>query len=284
MKKSISYWAFPGGLEGQKDIAECLREAKAAGFEAVELCCGDTGVLTPDTSEKECAAIRGDAESVGLEISSLCTGIYWGYNLGCNSEADRKKAEEATRKMLRIGKWLGVNAMLYIPGAVDVFFNPDADIIAYETVLERVTEGTKRLLPDAEKNGVALAVENVWNKFMLSPTEMRDFVDQFGSEYVGVYFDVGNVMLYGYPEQWIRVLGSRIKRVHFKDFKRAVGTLDGFCDLLEGDVNWPEVVKSLQDVGYDGYCTGEMIPLYAHYPMVRIRNTSNAMDAIFGRK
>jgi len=166
---------------------------------------------------------------------------------------------------------------------VDVFFNPDAEVISYDIVLARARQGMKRLLKTAEQCKVALAVENVWSKFLLSPVEMRDFIDGFKSEYVGSYFDVGNVMAFGYPEQWIRILGKRIKRVHFKDFKTACGGVDGFCDLLEGDVNWPAVMKAFRAVGYNGYCTAEMIPLYPCHPMVRIKNTSNAMDAIFGK-
>ena len=283
MKKSISYWAFPGGLEGAKPIAECIREAKEAGFEAVELACGDSGVLTPRTTKQECATIRSEAEKAGVAIASLASGVYWGYNLGCNKAEDRARCEEAVKGMLQVASWLGVDALLYIPAAVDVFFNPQAEVISYDIVLDRAVKGTKRLLKTAEKCKVALCVENVWNKFLLSPVEMRDFVDQFGSEYVGAYFDVGNVMPFGYPQQWIRILGKRIRRVHFKDFKVAVADANGFCDLLEGDVPWPEVMAALREIGYQGPCTAEMIPLYRHHPMVRIRNTSNAMDAILGR-
>jgi hexulose-6-phosphate isomerase len=280
VKKSINYWSFPGGLEGQKNIADTFAEAKAAGFEAVELCCGESGKLSLKTTERQCMEIRNRAERAGVEIASLASGIYWSYNLGCNTVADRNRAEQATKKMLQIAQWLGTNALLFIPGAVDVFFNPAAEVIPYDVVASRVKEGTQRLVRTAEQCQVALCVENVWSKFLLSPLEMRDFIDGFGSEYVGAYFDVGNVLLYGYPEQWIRILGKRIKRVHLKDFKAGVGTFHGFCDLLEGDVNWPEVVRALKAVGYDGYCTAEMIPLYRTNPMVRIKNTSAAMDAI----
>jgi hexulose-6-phosphate isomerase len=283
MKKSISYWAFPDGLAGTRPIVQTMVEAKAAGFEAIELCCADQGVLTPAATQKECAAIRAAADKAGIQISSLASGIYWGYNLGCNTPADRQRAEATVKKMLQVAAWLGVDALLYIPVAVDVFFNPASEVIPYDVALERAVKGTERLLKTAEKCRVALCVENVWNKFLLSPTEMRDFVDRFGTEWVGAYFDVGNVMPYGYPEQWIRVLGRRIRRVHFKDFRRAVADANGFCDLLEGDVNWPAVMAALKEAGYDGYCTAEMIPLYAHYPMVRVSNTSRAMDAIFGR-
>ena len=282
MKKSISYWAFPGGIEGKKSIKECFAEAKEAGFPAVELCCGEQGVLTPGVTERQCGRIRADAEKAGVEIASLASGIYWGYNLGCNKVGDRNKAEQATKKMLQVAQWLGTDALLFIPGAVDIFFNPAADVISYDVVLTRVKQGIKRLLRTAEHCEVALSIENVWSKFLISPVEMRDFIDSFGSQYIGSYLDVGNTLAFGYPEQWIRILGKRIKRVHFKDIKGGVGTADGFCDLLEGDVDWPEVVKALKSVGYKSYCTAEMIPLYKYHPMVRIRNTSNAMDAILG--
>lgn len=282
MKKSISYWAFPGGLEGTKDVAEAIGQAAELGFEAIELACAESGELGLDVTEKRCGEYRAAAEKAGIEISSLCSGLYWGRNFGANCPDARAQSADDVRRMLQIAAWLGVDAMLYIPAAVDVFFNPEADVIPYDVALERATEGTKSVLPDAEKHGVALCIENVWNKWLLSPAETAQFIDGFGSEFVGAYFDVGNVLAFGYPEQWIRILGSRIKRVHFKDYKKAVGTADGFCDLLEGDVNWPEVMKALRDTNYDGYCTAEMIPLYAHCPMVRVQNTSAAMDAILG--
>ena len=280
MKKSINYWSFPGGLEGTKDIAECFEEAKEAGFDAVELCCADRGALNLRATERQCTTIRKKAEKMELEIASMASGIYWGYNLGCKKVSERNKAEQATKKMLQIARWLGTDALLFIPGAVDVFFNPDAEVVPYDILFARIKPGIKRLLRMAEQCEVALCVENVWNKFLMSPLEMRDFIDSFDSQYMGSYFDVGNVLALGYPEQWIRVLGKRIKRVHFKDFKLAVGTADGFCDLLEGDVNWPKVMKALKTVGYRGYCTAEMIPTYSLGPEVRIRNTSRAMDAI----
>ena len=105
-------------------------------------------------------------------------------------------------------------------------------------------ECISRLVPTAEDLGVSIAIENVWNKFLLSPLEMRDFIDHFDSENVGAYFDVGNVLLTGYPEQWIRILGPRIKRIHIKDFKNSIGTEDGFVDLLEGDIDFEAIKKS----------------------------------------
>ncbi len=282
MKKGISYWAFPGGLEGKKDLTECFKEASAAGFQAVELCCADTGKLNLRTTERQCTQIRTNAERAGVAIASLASGVYWSYSIGSNKVSDRNQAEQATKKMLQIAQWLGTDALLFIPGAVDVFFDPQAEIISYDILFARARQGMKRLLKTAEQCKVALCIENVWNKFLLSPLEMRDFIDDFDNEYVGAYFDVGNALAFAYPEHWIRILGKRIRRVHLKDYKIGVGTADGFCDLLEGDVNWPEVMRALKAVGYNGYCTAEMIPLYRHNPSVRIKNTSNAMDAIFG--
>ncbi len=98
----------------------------------------------------------------------------------------------------------------------------------------------------------------MWNKFLLSPLEMRDFIDKIGSDRVGVYFDIGNVLVTGYPEHWVKILGKRIARVHVKDFRTIVGNINGFVDLLSGDANFPAVMKELRAAGYDGYLTAEM--------------------------
>jgi hexulose-6-phosphate isomerase len=152
--------------------------------------------------------------------------------------------------------------------------------VDYDTVHKRASDAVGSLIAQASAARIAIGIENVWNKFLVDPFAMRAFIDQFGSEWVGAYFDVGNSMLVGYPEQWIRILGRRIKRVHLKDFRRAVGTADGFVDLLAGDVNWPAVMAALREVGYSGPLTAEMIPAYTHCPEVIVENTSRAMDAI----
>lgn len=284
MKKAINYWSFPGGMDGSKDLSEAMQEAKEAGFEAIELAVGDAGHLSLKTTKAQCRRIRRQAEEADIEIAGVASGLYWSYNLASPAAPDRTRAVSTLKKLIRITSWLGADALLVIPAAVDVFFDPASPTVPYDVAMDRARAGLKKALPTAEKEGVALAVENVWNKLMYSPLEMRDFIDAFGSDCVGCYFDTGNVMAYGYPEQWIRILGRRIKRVHLKDFKRAVGTAEGFCDLLEGDVDWPEVMKALENVGYQSYLTAEMIPLYPHHPQVRIRNTSNAMDAIMARR
>jgi hexulose-6-phosphate isomerase len=172
----------------------------------------------------------------------------------------RKRNVEFTQKALQIARWLGTDAYLHVPGGVDVFFQPDAEVVPYDAAYERARAVIQELVPAAEAAGVAIGIENVWNKFLLSPLEMRDFIDSFGSKQVGSYFDVGNVLLTGYPDQWIRILGKRIKRVHVKDFKRSVGTAAGFCDLLEGDVDFAAVKQALAEIHYDGYVTSEILP------------------------
>ena len=128
-----------------------------------------------------------------------------------------------------------------------------------------------------------IGVENIWNKFLLSPLEMRRFIDEIDCPNVGVWLDVANMMMFGYPEQWIRILGKRIVKVHFKDFRRAVKSLDGFVDLLAGDVDWKAVREGLEAIGYQGWCNGEMCPTYRQHTDQMIYNCSAAMDCILGR-
>jgi len=182
-----------------------------------------------------------------------------------------------------VASWLGCDTILVVPGAVSVSFAPDLGVVSYDVAYSRALLSLKELAPFAESLKVSIGVENVWNNFLLSPLEMRDFIDEVGNPYVGSYFDVGNVLYSGYPEQWIKILGKRIKKVHFKDYKKAVGTLDGFVDLLAGDVNYPAVVGALNKIGYNDYVTAEMLPPYKCYPEQIIYNTSNSMNKILGR-
>jgi hexulose-6-phosphate isomerase len=282
--KSINYWSFPGGLEGSLDPVEAARLAKDAGFEAIELCIGDAGTsLGIDASDNRVAEIRREVEALGLTVPSVASGLYWSRALGDADAGARQQAQEDLRQMIRISAGLGARTLLTIPGAVEVFFLPERPVQPYEEVHRNATEGLRAVLPTAEQYEVRLGIENVWNRFLLSPMEMASFIDGFGSRWIGAYVDVANILPYGFPDQWLRVLGSRVVGVHFKDFRRAVGTIEGFVDLLEGDVDWPGVTKALEDIRYEGPVVGEMIPLYRHFPLVRVANTSRAMDAILGR-
>ena len=159
-----------------------------------------------------------------------------------------------------------------VPGAVKVAFDPDSELVEYDVAYERALEALTELAPYAEQLKVAIGVENVWNKFLLSPMEMAEFIDKVGSDYVGSYFDVGNVLYIGYPEHWIKVLAGRIKKVHLKDYRVEAGGLHGFVDLLAGEVNWPAVMQQFEKIGYDGWVSAEMIPPYTYYPEAIIQN------------
>lgn len=284
MRKGISYWSFPGGLDGNMEVGRAMRLAKEAGFEGIELTFGPNDPIRPGAPADELAALLEAGREAGLAITSLATGMFWGTHFAQSASGAYEQAMINAVAMLEAASRLEVDTALMIPGSVDVFFEPQAEIISYDLVYARVEQAVRELLPVAARCRVAISIENVWNKFFLSPLEMRDFIDQFDSPWVGAYFDVGNAVLTGYPEQWIRILGPRIKKVHLKDFRRAVGTADGFVDLLEGDVDWPGVMQALMDVGYDGFLTAEMIPTYRYFPEARLFNTSCAMDYIMGRR
>ena len=285
MKKSISYWSFAErSANGSKmSLKDCMQLAKKAGFEAIELAVAEEGELSLNSTRQDVEKIVQEAEEVGIELSSLATGLFWDYSLSSSNDKVRDKAKGIVKKMLELASYLGVDTILVVPGAVDVFFKPEGEVVSYDVAYKRSLESLRECLPTAEKYKVNIGIENVWNKFLLSPLEMRDFIDKLGSDYLGAYFDVGNTLLTGYPEHWIRILGKRIKKVHIKDFKRAIGNVNGFCDLLEGDVNWAEVMKALREIGYNDYITAEILPPYSQHPEALIYNTSKSMDFILGR-
>jgi len=150
----------------------------------------------------------------------------------------------------------GADTVLLVPGRV-------TDIISYDQVWDRTTAEIKKMIPMAEQMNIRIAIENVWNNFLLSPLEAARYVDQFNSRAVGFYFDCGNILAYGYPEQWIRILGKRIAKIHIKEYSLKIantqGKSAGFKVLLgEGDVNWPAVMKALNEIGYSDWTTIEM--------------------------
>lgn len=279
MKKGISIWSF-----AEPDIKKCFKLAKDAGFDGVEVALAEEGSVNMNSTKEEMLELKAFADELGLELYSVASGLYWTYNYTSANEENREKAKAITRKQLEIASWLGCDTILVVPGAVNVAFEPDSEIVEYDVAYERALSALKELAPYAEELKVSIGVENVWNKFLLSPVEMAEFIDKVGSDYVGSYFDVGNVLHIGYPEHWIKVLAGRIKKVHFKDYRRAAGDLCGFVDILSGDVNWPAVMEQFAKVNYDGWVTAEMLPPYTHYPETIIYNTSNAMDKILRRK
>lgn len=280
MKKSVGICCFYGNWS----IEEKFVLAKEAGFKGFEIDLSEDGPVNLKSTPEELKAFRALADKHGLELSGLMSFLYWGANAASADPAVRDKAAKLLARQIECAEILGIDTILAVPGAVGVDFIPGAETVRYDLAYDRATEFVRAAIPAAEKAGVTIALENVWNKFLLSPLEMKAFVDQFDSKHVGVYFDVANTLAFGYPEHWIEILGSRIKRVHFKDYRRNVATADGFCDLLSGDVDWPAVMSALRNVGYDGWIAAEMIPpvpFYKHCPDVLIHTTARAMDAIF---
>lgn len=279
MKKGINIWSF----DSTTPLEECMKLSKKAGYDGIELSLSKEGDVNLNSKEAELIRIKNMAKDIGLEIPSLASGLYWNYSLTSNNKETRNYAKDIVKKQLESAALLGADTILVIPGAVGVDFIKDSEIVSYEKAYEYSLSALNELKDYAKKLNITIAIENVWNKFLLSPLETRDFIDKIDSPFVGSYLDVGNLIYIGYPEQWIRILGSRIKKVHVKDFNRSVGNLSGFVELLSGDVNFPEVMKALNDIGYDDYLIGELSG-YKYYKNQVIFNGAASMDKIIKSK
>lgn len=263
MKKGINEEsAIPA--EWRKDRDAEFSKVKSAGFDGIEL------IWEAPYSEEDKKNIISAAEKYNLELISLVTPLFWEYPLTDASVAD--KAEETLRNFVSDAHDLGIKTVLCVPGVI----NGETD---YLTALDNSRNIIKKNLGFLEEKDVILCIENVWNKFLPTPLEMRDFIDSFESEYVADYFDAGNVLVNAYPTDWVSVLGERIKRVHIKDFKKGIGNITGFTDMFQGDMNWPSLISSLRKVGYDGYITIE-IPYYRAAPELFIKHESEKLDVI----
>jgi L-ribulose-5-phosphate 3-epimerase len=184
------------------------------------------------------------------------------------------KARKIVQKQLEIAQWLEMDCILVVPGMV----TPHT---SYQTCYTRSQEQLADLGQEALRRGIHIGVENVWNRFLLSPLEMSRFLDEIGLPSVRAYFDVGNALQFGYPQDWIRTLGKRIVKIHVKDFLLSVGNIHGFVPLFAGDVDWDAVRTALHDIGYDDYLTAELTP-YQHYPVQLIFDTAKKLDTLIG--
>ena len=279
MKKGINIWSFPA-----QSLDQTFALAKDAGFEGVELGLLAEGEVSLLSTEKDLLKVKQSASDNGISLYSLATGLYWDHWLSADCPKERQAAKDVMKKHLEVASILGCETILVVPGSVHAEFITPGKVVDYEDAYLRNLEAFTEMKSEAEKWKVSIGIENVWNQFLTSPLEMRDFIDKIDSPYVGSYLDVGNVLFNGHPEHWIKALGKRIKKVHFKDYRVAAGGLHGFVDLLAGDVDYPAVVKALDAVHYDGWVSAEMIPNYKHYTDAIIYNTSYAMDRILGRK
>ncbi len=270
MKKGINQWCFPPGLA----LREVFEVSQQAGFSGVELNLGNQGDvgLTLESSLADAKEIRRMATLFGLELKSLSTALMWGTPLSASEASIRQRGVEVIVKQLELASVMEMDTILVVPGLV-------TEDVTYSECYERSRDELSRLLPRAQELGVRMGVENVWNKFLLSPLEMAGYVDSFESPWMGVYFDVGNVLLTGYPQQWIRILGSRILKVHVKDFNTKVGNMSGFTPLLAGEVNWAAVRKALREIAYEDYVTAELVP-YSHHWQQLMEETARKLDVI----
>ena len=285
MKKSINLWAFP--YPAQWTLKKCLQISKDAGFEGIELNIDLEGELSVRSTPAEFAAVRRMAERARMEISGICSFLFWTYSMTSNDAAQRAQGIAMAESMIAAAGHLGTQNVLVVPGAAYVPWVETAEPVRPDICLDRARQALCRLIPKAEEAGVFLNIENIFmNGFLFSPQEIREFVDSFGSGNVRVHFDTGNIMEYQFPEHWIPILGGRIQNVHLKEWDRRSRKfgLHAFRTLLDGTTNWPAVIEELDRVGYRGYLTFEYFHPFQHYPEALIYQTSDAMDRILGRK
>ena len=235
LRKALQIGMLPKSLSN----ADKFKLAKECGFEGIE------GSPMEDLAVAE--EMGKMARDAGVPIHSIVYGG-WGAPLSDPNPEVQRKGLSGMRMALTSAKAFGCDTVLLVPAIV-------TETVGYGQAYERSQKNIRKLLPMAEKLGVVIAVENVWNKFLLSPLEFARYVDEFESPWLKAYFDVGNVIIYGYAQDWIRTLGKRIVKIHLKDFKRK-----GYqwTNLLDGDVNWPKVRRALDEIGYDGFLTTEL--------------------------
>ncbi len=226
---------------GKYSLDEVLQLCQDAGYEAVELVFSEGGDPDINMSDDEIRGVRRKCDDAGIEVgSSLARYAERGSLLDPDS-AVREQGRRSLVRSVEVANVLGVDAVLLHPGQLTAEGT-------YEQAWDVMLGIMKEVAPIAEEKGVSIGIENVWNKFLLSSREVAQFVDAVGSERVGAYLDTGNMMAYGFPEHWVRGLGSRIVRVHFKDFVRREHS---FAPLMDGDTDWPKLMKDLRSVGYD---------------------------------
>jgi hexulose-6-phosphate isomerase len=261
-RKAVGY----GMVQGDMPMVEKFKLLKELGFDGVEM-------GSPNTFDaKEVSRARDES---GLSIHGVVDSKHWKYPFSSPDATVRARTVEYLKTAIRDAKAYGCSTVLVVPAVVD-------KQISYTDAYKRSQEEISKTLPLAQETGIKIAIENVWNDFLLGPFEAARYVDEFESPMVGWYFDVGNVIRYGWPEQWIRILGKRILKVHVKEFSKKrmcqPGMGKGFkVELLEGDNDWPAVMKALREVGYADWYTAE-IP---GGDRDRLKEIATRMDRIF---
>ncbi len=240
LKKGIMW----GNIGFGKTIMEKFLAAKDAGFDGVE--------VMSHLNRDEVLKAR---DATGLPVPSVCGAMHWKFLLSDPDPAVREQGVEALKLSLEDAATYGADTVLLVPGRV-------SGTVTYDECWGRTVEEIRKVIPVAINLKVRIAIENVWNNFLLSPMEAASYVDQFKTPFVGFYFDCGNVLVYGWPEQWIRILGKRIAKVHIKEFSNKIANKEGKnagfrVSLQEGDVNWSAVMNALDAIGYSGWTTVE---------------------------
>jgi len=279
--KGISYLSFENGLANIESIESALAQTNKFGFDALELGISTEGVLTTNTSKAECLKIRKQINNSGVFVDSMTNGLSWGVSPTSNDEATRNKSIDLHKDAIQVASNLGCKAFLFVPGVVKSPIS--SDIVRYDRALDRLRYALNQLLPIAEDLNIDICIENVWNGLFYSPIELRDFVDSFDSDKLGVYLDIGNLIGYQqYPPHWIELLNSRIKRVQIKDFQENFDWTGSFsfCDLGAGDVPWKETIEALTSIKYNNTIIAEMLP----WDETILSRTSAAMDQLFDFK
>ncbi len=252
-RKSVMYEMLPGALAP----AERFALAREVGFEGVE--------VSPIGDEATASTLRSAAEKAGIPIHSVIYGG-WGAPLSDPDPAVVERGMRETRAAMQSAKWVGAENILLVPAIV----TPKT---RYTEAYARSQKQIRALIPTAEKLNIMICVEEVWNKFLQSPLEFARYIDEFRHPLVQAYFDVGNVVINGYPEDWILTLGKRIKKIHLKDFKRSGSQ---WVNLLDGDVDWHAVRRALAEIGYTGFMNTELPGGDAAY----LRDLSHRIDII----
>ena len=249
MKKGVCYVCVPG-----ETVDDRLRVARDAGYQGIELtfAAPGGGPLAYDADRPGVREVAARIRGAGLEAPSvMCGAALAGASLLDPDPGVRARGVANLQTGLERAQWLGADTILIHPGHLG------ADV-GYDEAFDGLVAALRALVGACEATSVGVAVENVWNRFLLSPRDACQLVDAVGHPLVGAYFDVGNCLLWSHAEQWVRSLGRRIRRMHVKDFQRKVGTGAGFCQLLDGDANYPAVMAGLRAAGYDGYLTSEV--------------------------
>ncbi|MBR7128294.1 MAG: sugar phosphate isomerase/epimerase [Lentisphaeria bacterium] len=277
MYKALNYWVY-GGFDGQKTPYEFIDFAKEMGLDGVELTFGD--IIKEDITADECTKIREYAKSKNIGLRTMASGAYWGLSLASENEEERRKAVAFTRRYIEVASLLGVETILVIAGATRVAWDPSRPIQSYKSVWERSLATLEEIKGDLDKYQVNIGLENVWNRFLISPMEWKFYLEAVNHPRIGMYFDIGNCEFQVPAADFIEILEDKIKAIHVKNFKGedSCGTLHGFGDdLLKGDVDFAAVKKALEAMNYQGTLTAEMIP-FSRLPDLVLPDHELAVD------